>query len=145
MSTKYSEDNNLSELSQRFYERARDIANDFNKQLLILSTGVIAALFYLGYNKKEYLDNFEKACILIAITLFGLSILFIVLGMQWDASKNYYLGEINNPDKQDQRQKNELVKREFNTKQLKAKKYARIFFLFGILAVLVFLVINFYR
>lgn len=140
---KYERDGNSDEFSKKFHDRAWEIANDLNKQLLNLSTGIIAAIFYLAFNKQDSFNKFENFLILLTIVLFGISILFIILGKQWDASKNYFLGHINDSKKQtdEEREKNENKKREFDKKQRMAKQYARYFFLLGILTSIVFMTI----
>ena len=136
---KYERDGNSDELSKKFHDRARDIANDLNKQLLNLSTGIIAGIMVLAFNKHDVLNSIECELILLTIVLFGFSILFIILGMQWDASKNYYLGHINDSTRHSEREINENFKRKFNSKQKKAKSSARYFFLLGILSSIIFL------
>jgi polyferredoxin len=136
---KYERDGNSDEFSKKFHDRAWEIANDLNKQLLNLSTGIIAAIFFLAFNKENGFNTFENFLILLTIVLYGISILFIILGKQWDASKNYFLGNINDSTKQTggKRGKNENKKREFDKKQRKAKKFARYFFLLGIFSSIV--------
>lgn len=138
---KYFADKNSDELSQKFHERAGDVARELNKQLLTLSTGIVAAFFLLVFNKSKDFNAIEKTFILISISLFGLSILFIILGMQWDSSKYYFLGHINDSTKQNDRSKNEQLKKVFNKKQLNAKKAARVLFLLGILSAITFFTI----
>ena len=96
---KYEKDGNSDEFSKKFHDRAWEIANDLNKQLLNLSTGIIAAIFLLAFNKHDSFNKLQNVLILITIILFGISILFIILGKQWDASKNYFLGHINDSKK----------------------------------------------
>ena len=71
--------------------------------------------------------------------LFGVSILCSMLGMKWDASKNYFLGEINKTAKQNDLNENKRSKEKHDDKQLKAKRYARHFFLLGMLGAIIFL------
>src|SRR4051812_38331741 len=86
---------NSEELSKTFHNRAWETANDLNKQLLNLSTGSIAGLILLAFDKKDILwGNYQKSVLLLTIVLFGFSILFTILGMQWDADRNYFLGQI---------------------------------------------------
>jgi len=136
---KYEKDGNSDELSKKFHDRARDIANDLNKQLLNLSTGIIAGIIVFAFNKHGCLNFLESALILLTIIFFGFSILFIILGMQWDASRNYYLGHINDSAKQDKREGYEKEKESFHKRQQKAQKRARLFFLLGILSSIIFL------
>jgi hypothetical protein len=138
---KYEREKNSDELSRKFHERAGEVARDLNKQLLTLSTGIIAAFFFLVFNKSKDFDITEKTFILISIILFGLSILFTILGMQWDSSKYYFLGHINDSTKQDDRFEHEKMKKKYNRKQLKAKTVARVLFLLGILTAITFITI----
>jgi hypothetical protein len=135
---KYKQDKNSDELSQKFHERAGNISKDLNTQLLTLSTGIIAAFFLLVFNNKDLTDT-NRIFILITIAFFGFSILFSILGMKWDASRNYFLGNINDSTKQLKRTENELLKNNFNTKQKKAKNAAGLIFLLGVLSAIVFL------
>jgi hypothetical protein len=135
----YKKDGNSDDLSKMFHDRARDTANDLNKQLLNLSTGIIAGIMVLAFNKRDILNCLECKLILITIVLFGCSIFSIILGMQWDASKSYYLGHINDSTRQQERTINENFKRNFDKKQKKAKQSARYFFLLGILSSVIFL------
>lgn len=136
----HNENKHINDLSQKFHDRARNIANDLNRQLLTLSTGIVAAFFYFAIDKRADLNDIEKILILITIILFGLSILCSILGMKWDASKNYFLGEINNATKQNDRDKNEASKKTYDDKQLKAKRCANNLFLLGILGAIIFLI-----
>ncbi|MBI3584475.1 MAG: hypothetical protein HY096_11105 [Nitrospinae bacterium] len=129
----------MEDLTNEFHNRARDIANDLYRQLLTLSTGIIAAFFYLTLDKRTDLKDIEKVLILIEITLFGLSMLCTILGMQWDASKNYFLGKINDTAERNIEDENIRLKEKYDNKQLKAKLYARVFFLLGILGAIIFL------
>lgn len=129
----------MEDLTKEFHTRARDIANDLYRQILTLSTGIIAAFFYLTLDKKTDLKYLEKVLILIEITLFGLSVLCTILGMQWDASKNYFLGKINDTAEQNVGNENIRLKENYDNKQLKAKLYAWVFFLLGILGAIIFL------
>jgi hypothetical protein len=135
---KYDREKNSDELSRKFHERAGEVARDLNKQLLTLSTGIVAAFFFLVFNKSKDFDITEKTFILISIILFGLSILFTILGMQWDSSKYYFLGQINDSSKQVNRSDHEKMKRKYNKKQLNAKTVARVLFLSGILSAITF-------
>lgn len=139
--TKYERDGNSDEFSKKFHDRAWEIANDLNKQLLTLSTGIIAAMFFLAFDKFDQFTLFMKVLILLNIILFGGSVLCIILSKQWDASKNYFLGHINDSLKQSkgERENNEFFKRKFDKKQLRAKLGARYFFLLGILNAIIFL------
>lgn len=136
------EQRNSNELKQKFHDRAWFIANNLSKQLLTLSTGIIGAFFILVFNRQINLRTTEKLLILISITLFGLSILSVILGMQWDASKNYFLGQINDPAKLEKRAANELEKAKYDKKQQKAKLSSRIFFILGTLSAIALLAIN---
>ncbi len=138
---KFKEDGNSDELSKKFHDRARDIANDLNKQLLTLSTGIIAAFIFFVFNKHKDSNCLESIFILITIIFFGFAILFIILGMQWVASKNYYLGHINDSTRQSEREKNEIAKQNFDKRQRDAKDNARYFFLLGILSAIIFLTV----
>lgn len=135
----HNENKHTENLSRKFHDRAKDIANDLNRQLLTLSTGIVAAFFYFAVDRRADLNDIEKILILITIILFGLSILCSILGMKWDASKNYFLGEINNAAKQNDRDKHERFKEKHDNKQLKAKRDARRFLLLGILGAIIFL------
>jgi hypothetical protein len=140
---KYKRDGNSDEFSKKFHDRAWEIANDLNKQLLNLSTGIIAAMFFLAFDKHDKLTELANKFILLTIFLFGCTILCIILSKQWDASKNYFLGHINDSNKQtdEERKLNEYKKRHFDKKQRMAKEFARYFFLFGVLSAIVFLTI----
>lgn len=140
---KYKRDGNSDEFSKKFHDRAWEIANDLNKQLLNLSTGIIAAMFFLAFDKHEKLTGLSNKFILLTIFLFGCSILCIILSKQWDASKNYFLGHINDSTKQtdEERVKNEIKKINFDKKQRIAKQSARYFFIFGVLSSIIFLTI----
>lgn len=131
---------NTEDLSQKFHDRARNIANDLNRQVLTLSTGIVAALFYFAVEKKADLKYFEKILILITIMLFGVSILCSMLGMKRDASKNYFLGKINDAAKHHDRDENERLKEKHDKKQLETKRCAMSFFLLGILGAIIFLI-----
>lgn len=131
---------NTEDLPQKFHDRAKNIANDLNRQLLTLSTGIVAAFFYFAIDKRADLNDIEKILILITIILFGLSIRCSILGMKWDASKNYFLGEINNAAKQKDRDENEASKKTYDDKQLKAKRCANNLFSLGILGAIIFLI-----
>jgi len=139
----YNQDGNSDELSKKFHDRAWDIANDLNKQLLSLSTGIIAAMFFLAFNKSEKLTGLGNKFILLSIFLFGCSILSIILSKQWDASKNYFLGLINDPTKQTKvkRTENKDQKEKYDKRQQAAKKWARNFFVLGIFSSIAFLAI----
>lgn len=139
----YLEDGNSDELSRKFHDRAVLISRELSKQLLTLSTGIIAAFFFLVFNKVGF-QPLEKFFIFITIVSFGLSILFIIMGMQWEASKNYYLGNINDSTKQksEVRERNEILKRQYNKWQLNAKSCVRIFFLLGMLFAISFFTIH---
>jgi len=114
---KYEKDGNSDEFSKKFHDRAWEIANDLNKQLLNLSTGIIAAIFLLAFNKHDSFNKLQNVLILITIILFGISILFIILGKQWDASKNYFLGNINDSKKKTmKREKKMKIKRDYMTR-----------------------------
>lgn len=129
----------IEDLAQEFHNRARDIANELNRHLLTLSTGIVAAFFYFAVDKRADLKYLEKILILITIALFGLAILYSILGMKWDASKNFFLGEINDPAEQENSAENEKLKENYDDKQLKAKRFTRKFFLLGILGAFIFL------
>ena len=118
---KYDRDGNSDEFSKKFHDRAWEIANDLNKQLLNLSTGIIAAIFFLAFNKHDIFNKFENFLILLTIIFIGISILFIILGKQWDASKNYFLGHINDSKKQTENKtiKNKKKKKKNNKKNFK--------------------------
>lgn len=139
----YKADGNSDELSKKFHDRAWNIANDLNKQLLSLSTGIIAAMFFLTFDKSEKMSGLGNKFILLSIFLFGCSILSIILSKQWDASKNYFLGLINDPTKQteDERTKNKIQKRKYDKRQQTSKQWARYFFIFGIFSSIAFLTI----
>ncbi len=138
---KYKKEGNSDELSKKFHDRAWGIASDLNMQLLNLSTGITAAIFFLAINNKDKLTALENIFILFAILMFGISILLIIFGKQWDASKNYFLGLINDSTKQtiEERGRNEKQKRNYDKKQQMAKQYARYFFLLGLLMSILFL------
>ena len=136
----HNENKHIHDLSQKFHDRARDIANDLNRQLLNLSTGIVAALFYFAVEKRADLKYFEKLLILITIIFFGFSILCSILGMKLDASKNYFLGKINDAAKQNDRDDNRRLKEKHDNRQLNAKRYAKRFFILGILGVIIFLI-----
>jgi hypothetical protein len=123
----YVSEGNSKELSQLFHNRAWQIANDLNKQLLNLSTVSIAGLILLAFKQEVSLDKGERIMIVSSIILFGLSILFIILSMQWDANRNYFLGHINDITLQSQREENKVNKTIFQKKQLKAKFWAKAF------------------
>ena len=84
---KYLQDGNSDELSKKFHDRAWGIATDLSKQLLTLSTGIIAAIFVLIFNKKQEFKTIDDIFILLTILSFGVAIFFIILGMQWDARR----------------------------------------------------------
>ncbi|MBL0065767.1 MAG: hypothetical protein IPP38_12310 [Bacteroidetes bacterium] len=119
----------------------KELLNLISRQLLSLSTGIIAAFFFIVYNKKNDISTIENIFVLLANTLFGLSILFIILAMKWNASKYYFLGCINDSLKQNDRAKNERIKNTFNCKLQIAKNAARVFFLLGSLTAISFLAI----
>jgi polyferredoxin len=140
--SKYQKEKNSDELSQKFHDKAGQISRDLSQQLLALSTGIIGAFFILAFS-NPCLSFLIKVLIALSIFSFGLTILFIILAMQYDASKNYFLGHINDSTKQDVREKNEQQKIKFNKQQLLAKRNLKVFFLagvsFSILIVLIFL------
>lgn len=136
---KYKDAGNSDSLSQKFHERAGDISKELYKQLLSLSTGVIAAFFLLVFNKRNELTFVDKVFILSTITLFGISMSCIILGMKWDASKYYFLGHINDSTKQNERENNETLKRKYGKRQIFFKDMAGIIFIFGILLAVCFL------
>jgi len=131
--SKYKTENNSDTLSQKFHDKAGQISRDLNQQLLSLSTGIIGAFFVLAFS-NSCLSNIIKVLIVASICSFGLTILFIIVSMQKDSSKNYFLGNINDSAKQDLeiRESNEKLKMKFNKQQLLAKKILRITFLLGI-------------
>ncbi|WP_291152280.1 hypothetical protein [Flavobacterium sp. UBA7680] len=138
---KYIEEKNSDELSQKFHEKAGNISRDLNRQLLSLSTGIIGAFFILAFNEK-HLHIFIKVCIIISIICFGLTIYFIISGMQSDSSKNYFLANINDSTKQDKREENIELKKKFNDKQLDAKKKSRLSFISGVICSIILLIIH---
>ncbi len=144
----YLKEKNSDELSQKFHERAADIAKNLNSQLLTLSTSIIAAFYLLIFNNNNLvseLNKFQKFLIIIIIFFFGLSILSSILGMQWDANRNYFLAQINDSTKQNIRNQNVELKTLFNRKQLRAKNLSKIFFLLGVLFAILFLSIYLFK
>ena len=137
--SKYADEGNSDELSRKFHERAGDISKELYKQLLSLSTGVIAAFFLLVFNKSTVFTNGDKVFILTTIALFGISMSCVILGMKWDASKYYFLGHINDSTKQNEREKHEALKRKYGKKQLFFKDSAGVFFILGIVSAVLFL------
>lgn len=131
---KYVKEKNSDALSQQFHDKAGQISRDLNQQLLSLSTAIIGAFFILAFSNPN-LSFLIKVLIVASICSFGLTILFIIVSMQKDSSKNYFLGHINDSTKQNQneRDKNEKAKIKFNNQQLLAKKILRITFVLGII------------
>ena len=75
--------------------RAWEISKELNKQLLTLSTAVIAALFFSIVDGESNVGTAGKILALIAIVFLGVSILGSILGMQWDMKKHQLLAQLN--------------------------------------------------
>lgn len=131
----------LNEFSQIFHERAWKIANDLNKLLLSMSTGILAAFFFLLTNPIIILNQSEKYVILISVMFFTLSIMFAILSMQFDSCRNYFLGQMNKTDRDSdnsyKKQKDKVANKYYFSKNL-----TKITFAIGILSVGLFLVIK---
>ncbi len=127
-----------NEFSQIFHERAWKIANELNKLLLSMSTGILAAFFFLLTNPKIILNQSEKYLILISVLFFTLSIMLSILSMQWDSNRNYFLGEM----KRTERELNNCYKKQKDkaaNKYLFSKSMTKITFVIGVISAGVFL------
>lgn len=127
-----------NDFSQIFHERAWKIANELNKLLLSMSTGILAAFFFLLTNPKIILNQSEKHFILISVLFFTLSIMFAILSMQWDSSRNYFLGQMNKIDRDSYNCYKKQKDKEAN-KYLFSKSMTKITFVIGVISAGLFL------
>ncbi len=129
-------------IHQEFHDRARNSNIELSKQLLNLAIASVGGLFYLAINHNISLNNYQKTVLMVGILLFGISILFFVLALQWDASRNYFLGKINDPEEITNRDFNIEQKKQFQVKQKRAKNWGQYLFLAGMAATLIFMFIT---
>lgn len=134
---------NTNEFAQIFHERAWKISNELNKLLLSMSTGILAAFFFLLTNPKIILNQSEKYSILISVLFFTFSIMFAILSMQWDSNRNYFLGQMKNSEKESVNyKKNQKNKDKVKMKYYFSKSMTKITFVIGIISSGLFLTIR---
>ena len=82
---------------QRFYDRAKELTDNVRRYMLSFSTAIVAGLVYFQMNRTSDADNIDNALFISSLIIFGLSIYTAILSLKWESSKNYFLGEMNNP------------------------------------------------
>ena len=122
--------------SKEFYDRSFDLSLDSRKVMLSINTAITAGLFYYMVSNLEEMSLLIKIETLITIACFGLSSITTILGMRWDASKYYYLAEMNNSIKEKFFDHSRKQKNIYKKLQLRAKKTAEYAFMTGILLIL---------
>lgn len=66
--------------------------------------------------------------------------------IKWDASKNHFLGQLNNVIfSNEEKDKFQIKKQQYDKYQLKAKRLARLFFMIGIFCSIAFLTYNLFK
>jgi hypothetical protein len=117
---------------QRFYDRAKELTDNVRKHMLSFSTAIIAGLVYFQLNRNSEADDIDNVLFISSLIIFGLGIYSAILSLKWESSKNYFLGEMNNPQCNTEYEAAKERKDHFNKRTIKAKSYNYYLFLIGV-------------
>jgi len=117
---------------QRFYDRAKELTDKFRSQMLSFSTAIIAGLVYFQLNRITETSVVDTIFFISSLAFFGASIWLGILSFKWESSKNYFLGEMNNPKCNTDYHVAKNKKDYFDKKNLQARNAIYVLFLIGI-------------
>ncbi len=140
MKNKVTENN----LSQIFYDRAGELANKLTNQILTLGTAIIASFFYIAINNVEVLTSFSRISLIVTVLFFGLSVFFTIVAIQYDADRNYFLAEMNNPKRKSDYEINTTKKEHYDKLKRKYSGLSKILFIIGTFSAIFTMVVILY-
>ena len=126
---------------QKHFDKATEIGVEINKHIMTLSTGALAAYFFLFLNPKVELVEVEKILLTLAIFVFGTAVFIALLVWQNQADRSYLIGNSLHPDNQEKQKKSAIImaKRSLDKRLKLQKRAVRWLFIFGILLSIFFI------
>lgn len=118
---------------QEFYDAAKSISFDILKHLLTLSSGILAAYFFLLADAEKTPVLHERILLFVAIFCFGLTIFFALQAWHLEGERSYFVGAALDPSKKSEKEENLARKRGAESFLKLLKRGVRIFFLLGVL------------
>ena len=84
----------MSDISQKFHDRARESGIELKKLVISLSTGALAIYFFiLTREVKPALSILQQKILLVSVCLFGLSIFGGIVSWWSDGARFFYLAQ----------------------------------------------------